>query len=133
MHLDHHVGQRLLHDRIGWLTTVGSHGQPQSSPVWFLFDDGCVYIQSQPGAAKVRNIQSNNRVSFHLDDDGRGGDVVTIEATAETLQQTPAGLFDRYANKYADEIRDALKSTPAELAATYASTIRLTPSRARSW
>jgi len=63
MHLDHYVGQRLRQDRIGWLTTVGRDGQPQSSAVWFLFDDGCVYIQSQPRAAKLRNIRSNNRVS----------------------------------------------------------------------
>lgn len=133
MHLDHHVGQRLRQDRIGWLTTVGRDGQPQSSPVWFLFDNGCVYIRSQPRAAKVRNIQSNSHVSFHLDDDGRGGDVVSIEATAETLEQLPAGLFDRYVEKYEADIRDALRSTPEELAATYASTIRLTPSRARSW
>lgn len=127
------AAERLATDRVGWLVTVRSDGQPQSSPVWFLWDDGFVYIQSQPTAAKVRNIAANHRVAFHLNDDGAGADIVTIDATAEVLPAPPGQLFDRYIAKYADEIRDALGTTPEQLAQTYATTIRLRPTRVRAW
>ncbi len=37
---DAHALERLRTDMIGWLTTVRSDGQPQTFPIWFLWDDG---------------------------------------------------------------------------------------------
>lgn len=33
-----HAERRLREERIAWLTTVRADGQPQSVPVWFLWD-----------------------------------------------------------------------------------------------
>lgn len=33
------VAGRLRTERIAWITTVAPSGQPQSSPVWFLWDE----------------------------------------------------------------------------------------------
>ena len=30
--------QRLTGEGVGWLTTAAANGQPQSSPVWFIWD-----------------------------------------------------------------------------------------------
>ena len=38
--------RHLEGDRIIWLTTVGPHGTPQPSPVWFLWDGDTVLIYS---------------------------------------------------------------------------------------
>lgn len=127
------AAERLAADTVGWLVTVRGDGQPQASPVWFLWNTGRLYIQSQPTAAKLTNIDANNRVSFHLDDDGSGSDIVTVEATADVLTTVPQSLFEKYIAKYEEQIRNALRTTPEQLAATYSTTIRLTPTRVRAW
>ena len=70
------AAERLDHEVMGWLTTVTANGRPQSSGVWFVSLDDAIYIQSQREAAKLRNIRANGKVSFHLDGDGAGGDIV---------------------------------------------------------
>jgi PPOX class probable F420-dependent enzyme len=130
--IDGHAAERLNSERVGWLVTVRADGQPQSSPVWFLFHGSNVYIQSQPTAAKLHNIATNNRVSFHLNDDGAGGDIVTIDATAEIVTNPDAQVFDRYLAKY-ESAMETMGATPVQLAQTYSTTIRLTPTRLRAW
>ena len=41
--------ERLATEKIGWLTTVDPDGQPQASPIWFLWDDGEVLLFSDRG------------------------------------------------------------------------------------
>lgn len=43
--------QRLATEGIGWLTTAGADGQPQSSPVWFIWGR-VVVVAAQPGAGR---------------------------------------------------------------------------------
>src|SRR5688572_7431828 len=86
---------------VAWLTTVTGSGQPQSSPVWFLWDGSSFWLRSQAAAGKVRNIQANPKVAIHLSDDGHGGDVVTVDGTASLGEEPPDGLLDRYLTKYA--------------------------------
>ena len=74
--------RRLADEGVGWLTTAGAGGQPQSSPVWFVWDGASLWLRSQAQAGKVRNIKANPRVAFHLADDGNGGDIITIEGLA---------------------------------------------------
>jgi PPOX class probable F420-dependent enzyme len=126
------VARRLAEEGIGWLTTVSADGQPQSSPVWFLWDGASLWLRSQPHAGKVRNINANPRVAFHLADDGHGGGIVTIEGVASLTAAPPEGL-DAYVAKYEEEIRSALQTTPEQLAADYSTTIRITPARTRAW
>ena len=124
--------RRLETETIAWLTTVSGSGQPQSSPVWFLWDGSSLWLRSQEGAGKVRNIAANSRVSIHLADDGHGGSIVTVEGTA-SIEDEPAELVDGYMAKYGDAIRDALGSTPEQVAKDYPVTIRITPTTARAW
>jgi PPOX class probable F420-dependent enzyme len=124
--------RRLTGEEVAWLTTAGADGQPQSSPVWFVWDGGSLWLRSQAAAGKVRNIEANPRVAFHLADDGHGGNILTIEGAA-SLEEPPAELLDAYIAKYEDAIRDALQTTPEQLAADYPITIRITPTRTRAW
>ncbi|MDH3426650.1 MAG: nitroreductase/quinone reductase family protein, partial [Acidimicrobiia bacterium] len=65
--MDEHTTKRLQNDLIAWLTTVSRGGQPQTSPVWFLWDDGAIWVYSLPDTARVRNIEANPKVSVNLD------------------------------------------------------------------
>jgi PPOX class probable F420-dependent enzyme len=126
-----HADGRLRREVIAWLTTVRGDGQPQSSPVWFLWDGRTILIHSLPGSQKVPNIRRNPRVSLHLNDDGAGGDVVSIEGTATIAEGDPP-LTDvpEYVEKYRDLIA-ALGSDPDGFAEAYSVAIRVTPTRWR--
>ncbi len=127
------AAERLGREQIGWLTTVSRGGQPQASPIWFLWHDNHIWLRSQAGAAKVANIGANAKVAFHLDDDGQGGDVVTVEGTAEVVERLPAAVREAYLAKYGTLITERLKSTLEQVEAGYPISIRITPKRARSW
>ncbi len=124
--------QRLAGEAVGWLTTVGAEGQPQSSPVWFIWDGASLWLRSQAHAGKVRNVEANPRVSFHLADDGNGGNIITIDGTA-SLEAGPPELTEAYLAKYDEAIRIALQLSPEQLAADYPTSIRITPTRVRAW
>ena len=124
------TAQRLAGEDVAWLTTSGSDGQPQASPVWFIWDGASLWLRSQAHAGKIRNIEANPRVAFHLADDGHGGNILTIEGTA-SFETEPPSLLDAYLAKYDDAIRNALQVTPEQLAADYPITIRIMPTRTR--
>jgi len=125
--------RRLADETIAWLTTAGADGQPQSSPVWFLWDGTSLWLQSQAQAGKVRNIAANPRVAFHLANDETGGNIITIEGTASIGDALPEDLFGAYVAKYDEAIRGALQTTPEQLIVDYPTTIRITPTRTRTW
>jgi PPOX class probable F420-dependent enzyme len=125
--------ERLGREIVGWLTTLTRSGQPQSSVVWFVVHDDAIYIQSRPESAKLANIRANDKVSFHLDSDGVGGDVVTIDGNAEILAGLPPELREVYLRKYDHVIRERLKTTPEEMVEQYNTTVRVTPRRVRAW
>ena len=128
-----HADRRLRAEPVAWLTTVRADGQAQASPVWFLWDGQTFLLYSQPDAQKVRNLAANPRVALHLDDDGSGGDVVTVEGTATVEPDTPrADRVDGYLAKYQAAI-EALGYEPGPFARTYSMAIRVRPTRVRVW
>ena len=123
--------QRLRQDSVIWLTTVNADGQPQSSPVWFLWENGALLLHSKPDR-KVRNIRGHPRVALHLNDD-HGGDVVTIEGRAEVLAgDSAANVRPAYLDKYREGIKQ-LGTTPEQFVADYSVAFRVTPTRVRIW
>lgn len=76
------AAERLRAEIVGWLTTVSPTGQPQASPVWFLWDGHQLIVRSLEDSLRERNLRGNPRVAFHLDSDGEGGGIVVMEADA---------------------------------------------------
>ncbi len=126
------VEARLRTEPVIWLTTVRPDGQPQSTPVWFLWDgDRRVLIYSQPGKRKLANIAANPRVSLHFNDHD-GSDIVSFEAEATIATgHSPAHLVPGYVEKYLDLIRD-LGMEPEPFATAYSVPVdaRITIARA---
>ena len=128
-----HADRRLRAEQVAWLTTVRADGQAQSTPVWFLWDGETFLLYSQPGAPKARNLTTNPKVSLHLNDDGTGDDVVTLEGTATVEPDTPrADRVEGYRAKSRAAIA-ALGYEPGPFARTYSTAIRVRPTRARVW
>ena len=127
------AAERLRAEPVAWLTTVRADGQAQSTPVWFLWDGDTFLFYSQPAAQKVRNVAANPRVSLHLNDDGTGDDVVTLEGAGTVEPDTPrADRVQEYLAKYQTAI-EALGYEPGPFARTYSTAIRVRPTRARVW
>ncbi len=122
---------RLAADRIGWLTTIDPAGQPQSTPIWFLWRDGECLIYSHKRARRNGNVADRPLVSFNLHTDPGGGDVVTMEGVARIDLTAPAAIEDvAYLEKYGTMIA-GYDWTPEWFSGEYAIPIRVTPTRWR--
>ena len=51
------------------LGTVDSKGEPNVHPVWFLYHDGKLFIETSKTSNKVKNIRLKNTVYFCIDDE----------------------------------------------------------------
>ncbi len=125
--------KRLREEQIAWMTTVRSDGQPQTVPVWFLWDDEGFLIYSQPNRQKLRNIARNPRVGLNLNSNDGGGDVVRLEGTARIVEDAPpAGEVEPYVEKYRDSIA-RIGFDVEGFAREYSTAVRVTPDRWQVW
>jgi PPOX class probable F420-dependent enzyme len=128
------AAERLERELILWLTTVSPAGQPQTSPVWFLWIDGEILLYSRADTARLRNLRSNPRVAATFDGDGEGGDVVSIEGEARIVRER-AALADvppAYIEKHAERLA-AYGWTMESMLVDYPVEIRIRPTRVRAW
>ena len=124
---------RLNKEKIAWMTTVRSDGQPQTVPVWFLWDDDGFLIYSQPDRQKLRNIARNPRVGLNLNSNERGGGVVRLEGTARIVEDAPpASGVAPYVEKYRESI-DRIGFDVEGFARAYSVAMRITPERWQVW
>ena len=122
---------RLDTELIGWLTTVNPDGQPQSSPIWFLWVDGELLLYSWKRAPRNDNVVDRPLVAFNLATDAKGDAVVTAEAVARIVpDEPPATVNEPYLAKYGAML-DEYEWTPEYFAGEYPVAIRLRPTRWR--
>lgn len=127
------AAERLEEELIAWLTTVNANGQPQSSPIWFLWEDGGIMLFSLAKTPRLTNILANPAISFHLNSDADGGDIVTLEGTARiddepVPEATLAAYFAKHDAKIVENAwtRDSFR-------ADYPVLVRIRLTRARVW
>lgn len=127
------AAERLANETVIWLTTVRADGQPQSVPVWFLWDGQTLLIYTRPNTQKLRNMARHPRVGLHFNTDERGDDVVRIEGTAQVLPDfPPATQVPEMIDKYRAGIA-RIGMDPESFAHVYSVAIRVTPERVRGW
>ena len=118
---------RLTTEVIGWMTTVTADGQPQSSPLWFLWTGDDVFLYSQTTAPRLANIAADPKVAFNLHTDPGGGSVISMEGTARIDPDGPlASKNPPYVAKYSSMLPD-----PTYMDREYPVAIRITPTRWR--
>ena len=123
--------ERLEGELIGWLTTVNPDGQPQSSPIWFLWTNGELLVYSRTRAPRNDNIADRPLVSFNLNTDAKGEDVLTAEGAARDVpDEPPASVNAAYLAKYQGML-DEYEWTAEWFAEHYSVAIRIRPTRWR--
>jgi PPOX class probable F420-dependent enzyme len=127
------AARRLSQERVGWFITVGSDLIPQPRPVWFLWDGMTILLYSKPDARKVRHIAEHPRVSFALNTDPDGDEVMVLTGTAAIDPTAPlAHKNPAYLRRYRKGIA-ILGMTPEKMAREYSTAIRITPETLRGW
>jgi PPOX class probable F420-dependent enzyme len=127
------VARRLRDEVVAWLTVVDPAGTPQPAPVWFLWDGELVLIYSQREAKRLDHLAANPRVAFHLDGDGKGGDIIVLTGEAEVVQDEPPVPDNQaYLAKYGRRITEGW-GTAEEFASIYAVPVRFRPRRVRGY
>ena len=125
--------ERLKEEEVAWMTTVRSDGQPQTVPVWFLWDDEEILIYSQPNTQKLKNISRNPRVGLNLNSDAQGDDVVRLEGTAMIAEDAPlSSEIPSYVEKYREGIA-RIGFDVEGFARSYSVAVRVTPGRWQIW
>jgi len=68
------------------VSTINRDGSVQLSPVWYILDEGKVYISTSNRSAKMRNLRRDPRLSVCID--GGHGDYryVTLSGTVQVLE-----------------------------------------------
>lgn len=123
--------ERLDAELIAWLTTINLDGQPQSSPIWFLWRGGQILIYSHIRAPRNANLEANPRVALNLNTDPVGGEVVTMEGDAGIDLDRPAASANlAYQARYQHLIEE-YGWTWDWFAANYPVPIVITPTRWR--
>ncbi len=127
-----HFIERLAADRAAWLTTVAADGTPQTSPVWFVWNDGALQLYSRR-SPRVDNIRNHPRVAFNLDGNRKGGDIFVVEGTATIDEDAPPAFANLdYLAKY-KPVMDEYGWTPEWFAGNYPVAVSVEPTRFRFW
>jgi PPOX class probable F420-dependent enzyme len=91
------------------LATLNDDGSIHLAPVWYLFEDGCLFVGSSSASRKIKNLASRPEVSLMIDVRKLGSEKwVSASGTAELLkgeQSKPihAKILRRYLTRTALE------------------------------
>jgi PPOX class probable F420-dependent enzyme len=70
------------------------NGAPQLSPIWYIYEDGRFYISVGADSVKARNVRRDPRVSLCIDEGHPDGRAVTVDGTAELVEEASAWRDD---------------------------------------
>jgi pyridoxamine 5'-phosphate oxidase-like protein len=76
------VAARLATTRNYWLVTTSPTGAPHAAPLWGVVLRDTLYLYTERGTIKARNIAADPRVLVHLES---GDDVVIVHGVAEDV------------------------------------------------
>src|SRR4051794_23413341 len=86
--------QKILHSRtFAHLATLGSHGEPQSSPMWFLWDGEYLKFTHAANRQKYQNIIRDPRVSISITDEDEPYTYTEFRGVVERIEEDPDAAF----------------------------------------
>ncbi len=95
----------LARPLIARLATVRANDTPQVVPMWFLYEDGVMYMSTRTNAAKVKHLRSNPRVAVVVDvmEAPLKNKVVTLDGMAEVqatgVKEVTTKIYQKYMGK----------------------------------
>jgi PPOX class probable F420-dependent enzyme len=92
--LDNPKVQKILQSKsLAYLGTVGSNGEPQTSPMWFLWDGEYIKFTHTTARKKFQNIKRDPRVSVAIADDADFYTYAEFRGVVDHIEEDPTGAF----------------------------------------
>jgi PPOX class probable F420-dependent enzyme len=86
---------------VAFVSTIGPRGEPQTTPLWFLYADGTVRFSLVEGRQKLRNLRRDPRLSLVVADPADPTWYVELRGHIEDLVADPDLSLERaVAEKY---------------------------------
>ena len=116
------------------LATLRKSGEPFLTPLWYVYDDGALFIRTPARSAKVQHIRTDPRVCCLVEEGERWVDLkaVVMNCDAEFIEsdESVEERFAQLMNEKYKAFRPQLKKAPTATKKHYAgksALIRLTP------
>jgi PPOX class probable F420-dependent enzyme len=115
------VGEFLQQPRFAVFGTIRKKGAPQLTPVWYLYENGHVYVSMSINSAKYRNLSRDPRVCLCIAAEHPDARAVMIHGAAELITEQDAWFEDihwRITRRYCNSDKEAqayLDSLPTEV------------------
>ena len=113
------------------LSTLGRHGEPITSAVWYGVHAGDIVVSTPATRPKARNVRNDSRVSFIVDTKDRPYRGVAIEGDAEVIEDADHAVLRGIAERYLGPVMPDWMKQRTEGQARVA--IRIRPVRVRPW
>ncbi len=84
MKFDSKVEDFLKGVHFAMLATLNKSGSPQLTPLWYMYDDGKIIVNTAVGRVKHRNVLRDQRVALMVDGDYK---YVTISGRARVAKE----------------------------------------------
>ena len=86
---------------VAFVSTIGPRGEPQTTPLWFLWDDGVLRFSLVEGRQKLRNLRRDPRISFVVADPADPTWYIELRGRVDALVIDPDLSLERaVAEKY---------------------------------
>ena len=87
------VNEFLTNSKLNLLLgTLDEKGEPNVHPVWYLYENGNLYVETSKTAKKAQNVRNKNTVYFCIDDEKIPYKGVRGKALATIIKEVPKML-----------------------------------------
>lgn len=76
----------LTSKAVAFVSTIGPHGEPQTTPIWFLWRDDAVQISLVDGRQKLKNLRRDPRISVVIVDPAEPTRYLELRGHIDTLE-----------------------------------------------
>lgn len=93
---------------VAFVSTIGPRGEPQTTPQWFLWEDGALRLSLVEGRQKMKNLRRDPRISVVVVDPSDPTWYLELRGQVDDLVPDPALDLERaVATKYVGQHVDA--------------------------
>lgn len=97
----------LLDAPVGVLSTIGPKGEPQTTAVWFLYEeaDGAIHISLNTDRQKTKNLRVRPAASFMIVDPANPYKTIEFRGDAQIAPDDDYAFADTVGKKYSTDLR----------------------------
>jgi PPOX class probable F420-dependent enzyme len=108
----------LTSTAVAMVSTLGRQGEPQVTPIWFMFDGAALRFSLVDGRQKLRNLQRDPRVAVLVIDPARPTYYLELRGTVELVADPECELERAVSTKYTGGWTDGEVAGTKRFAAT---------------